>query len=260
MRYIKSALVIAVVAAVLIALPVAAQQRVVRLSDADQAIMDDFWKACAAPVAAAKAAIVAAGERMPDAEFRQYMNGIPTEMREAAKFQDRPANAAFYRDAIAEARKSAADPTDPGAKIMLPVYVCLLETMIRHDGRGGAPGGTAIAKPSPASPAQPAADPTGGMATDCVVIDDTDPSYGRLRNKCSYPVYVTYCAFRPAPGSWNESFNCEKQQFGLDSIGANSVQAAHTKNAEYISVFACRKPKTPTGSRFDGKVIMSACK
>ena len=254
MRFVKATALVAAGALMLIVYPVAAQQRVVRLTDADQAIMDDFWKTCAPQVANAKKTMAGKPDPLSDAEFRQWMNGMPTELREGAKFQEVKADAAYYRETIAHARKVLSEPnqTDPTTPFMVPIYICLLETMIRHEpGSGSAAKGGTPVNPMPAS---------DGTATGCVVVDDAITSFGGLRNKCGYPVYVTYCAYKPAQGAWNEAFNCEKQQFGLDSIAANGTQAAHTKDAERIYFFACQKPKMPSQSKFDGTMMMSMCK
>jgi hypothetical protein len=84
--------------------------------------------------------------------------------------------------------------------------------------------------------------------------------YGAFENTCNFPVYYSYCAFRPKSDSWLTSMDCEKQQFGSWEVGPNRQSAAHTKGAESIHWFACKNPAWALDKSFDGGQIQGRCR
>lgn len=81
---------------------------------------------------------------------------------------------------------------------------------------------------------------SSGSANDCLSLTNKDTTlYGGFVNSCPFKVQYTFCNYRPAKGSWTESFDCEKGKGGYDIIGANSKQAAHTRNTESTHWAAC---------------------
>lgn len=98
-------------------------------------------------------------------------------------------------------------------------------------------------------------------ATECVT-PIKHGLYGAFKNTCDYKVWVTMCAWKPKPDSWTTWFDCEKPRpFGLESVGAKSIQSAHVIGAETIYWFACSDPHTPLNPVFErGKGIRATCK
>jgi hypothetical protein len=84
--------------------------------------------------------------------------------------------------------------------------------------------------------------------------------YGAFENTCNFPVYYSYCAFRPKSDSWLTSMDCEKQQFGSWEVGPSRQSAAHTKGAESIHWFACKNPAWALDKSFDGGQIQGRCR
>lgn len=113
----------------------------------------------------------------------------------------------------------------------------------------------ATAGKSAAKPPELAPDPV----SDCVRIDPQAVLYGGFENICDMDVYVSYCAFHPIKGAWNELFDCEKQAGGMDHIAAHGKQAAHT-NGTHMYWFACPAPSWPVGGKFvPGEGIYARC-
>jgi hypothetical protein len=84
--------------------------------------------------------------------------------------------------------------------------------------------------------------------------------FGSFENSCNYPVYYSYCAYRPKSDSWLTTLDCEKQQFGSWEVGPNRQSAAHTKGAESIHWFACKNPAWAVDKSFDGGQIQGRCR
>lgn len=68
-------------------------------------------------------------------------------------------------------------------------------------------------------------------------------NFGGFLNSCPFKVAYAYCDYQPKQGSWAESFDCEKNSFGTDTIGPGSESVAHTHNTGRIYWVACKYPE-----------------
>lgn len=84
-------------------------------------------------------------------------------------------------------------------------------------------------------------------------------SFGAFRNSCNYSVFFTMCVESPEEGSWGSTLDCAKPLRNLDGISANDVQASHVTGGKRVHWFACRKPASPKGAKFDGQRIVASC-
>jgi hypothetical protein len=101
-------------------------------------------------------------------------------------------------------------------------------------------------------------------AHDCLSVDPSG-LFGAMVNNCSYKVNYTVCAFKPRDekaldSGWLTSLNCEKHQFGTDSVGSNNRQTQHTKGTERLHWFACKDPAWPLETSFEGGEIVGRCR
>ena len=125
---------------------------------------------------------------------------------------------------------------------------------------GASSGNTQLALNAPSQgAASPGKKTAPAPVTSCVTLDKRDSLYGGFYNNCNFKVWVSYCAYHPKKGAWNELFDCEKQAGGMDTIGANDAQAAHT-NGTFMYWFACPYPSWPVDGKFvTGKGIYARC-
>lgn len=237
--------------------PLAAQA--LTITSADRATYQTFLETCSTQLAGMKKALAAANQQMSDAELRAFIEPMPAQLREQAR-EENVTFAVGLREARARFTKELNDPNnrDEGQKILGPMALCFFDVIER-----GASGPAAGAPGGPATPPAPTAPPDGPRTTDPSVPPnclDIDPA-GGFKNNCDMPLYFNACAYRPQEGSFASAFDCEKQQFALDGIGARGVQGWFTKAAERVYWYYCPKPATPVGARFSAaQGIVATCK
>ena len=233
--------------------PVHAQQ-----AQADAAASAEFMKTCSAEIGKMKATLRASGEEVSDAEIDGFLAALPAEIAKGDPFGNKRADAAFYREAAANVRAEAAKPNNPDKSValMAPVYLCLLDVLIRLDTEGGA---------APASPSGRAAavdeggdadgPPSSSNPFTCVRVEKP----GQFRNRCPFPVYFTYCGVNPEEGS--SISDCTQQKMtGLLGAAAGGIQGGFTR-AEEVYMFACEKPEIPTDVKYvPGKGLRGSCR
>ena len=119
-----------------------------------------------------------------------------------------------------------------------------------------APGGNKPAQQD-ANPPKPPGVPAHNCLT--LLTGKDAELYGGFQNNCAFKVFVTYCAYRPQKGAWNEIFDCEQQKGGFDWVEGGNALAAHT-NGTMMYWFACKDPSWPADTHFvSGRGIVGRC-
>jgi hypothetical protein len=99
-------------------------------------------------------------------------------------------------------------------------------------------------------------------AHECISV--LQGGFGGLKNSCGYRVNVVSCNQNPrvVPSglNWSASFDCEKGQFGLYNLDANSSEGAHTRNSEHVHWFACKAPASPLDVAYEAGELRGRCR
>lgn len=257
MRLLRSALfaMLCARAVIYFLVPLGAQSQTFTVTTADKAAYQQFVKTCAAEIAAMKKFLVSANEPITDAQLREFLEPMPAQLREVAR-EEKLSFAAALKESRSRMNKEANDPnnTDKSAKVLQPTLNCFLDLLSRGlTGQGSSPGA------APAFPAKPA-DPDAAPIEGCVKIDEQPAGWVGFKNVCDFPVSFTYCADTPKKGSASEAVDCATQKFAVDSIAARGARRAPINDADGAFWYACRSPRMPIGSTFDGTDLTGTCK
>lgn len=70
-----------------------------------------------------------------------------------------------------------------------------------------------------------------------------DKAWGGFNNTCPHEVTYVFCTYKPKNESWAAEFDCEKKQFGMDSLGIGGSAPQHTNGAQRVYWAACKFPE-----------------
>ena len=235
MKFIKAAVLFVLGSLALVLAPGAAPVHA-QSTQAAAAAAAEFKKSCSAEIATMKATLASKGENVNDAELDGFLEALPAQMREAATFAEMSADA-FYRESAARTRAEAAKPDNPdkSAALMAPVYLCLVDVLLRLETEGAA-------RPAPSVPAAPETSPA---VDGCITIDWGTGKRGEpglLRNSCGYALNVGYCVSQPTAGSTSASVSCEQARYTSYEIGSKSAALLLMTDGPNVHWRACRPP------------------